>query len=215
MPTAGDIVDAETEGSLGSHLDSEGEYLLENNGVIDRYHLITTSFDYELFLRRMRHPACKPLLRNIKRLINRFANMRNTSQNFPITAILQVYRSSLDSIIRELVENPVWRLVGEAKPEEYDLAREGVEYLVMNQIHPYVFAASIEDQEHDEQIYRKMMLHSRWLKPEHLDIQKIDEEAIGKAIAELCRVNEYLTPRDKLICLLNACHHIKRSEAKS
>lgn len=161
-------------------------------------------FNYEAFLRRMRHPSCRPLLTQVKQLITKF---RTHITTVSLTALIHIYRLALDELMVELRENPVWRLVGEANPQEYELAREGLEYLVMNQIHPYTFATLQEDRDKDEHIYRKMILHQDWLTPAHLDIDsnRIESDILERAIKEFRRVNEYLTPRDKLICLLNGC----------
>lgn len=168
-------------------------------------------FNYEAFLRRMRHPSCRPLLTHIKQLIAKF---RTHMASVSLTALIHVYRSALDDLMVELRENPVWRLVGEANPQEYELAREGLEYLVMNQIHPYTFATLQEDRDKDEHIYRKMILHQDWLTPTHLDIDpnRIEPGILEGAIKEFRRVNEYLTPRDKLICLLNGCKMLQGKE---
>lgn len=167
-------------------------------------HSEETEFDYDLFLRRMRHPACRPLVTAIRHFI---ASLKQHCNNgVSVGQLVHQYRDFCDIIMERVRENAVWRLMGDAKPSEYELAREGIEYLLMNQLHPTVFGLG-EDKDRDDVIERKMLLFGDWLQPTHLDLSKegLDGPQLDPVIFEFRRMNEYLTPRDKLICLLNGC----------
>lgn len=167
----------------------------------------SAEFDYEAFLRRMRHPACRPIVTRTKEFIQRLRRQPppSTSQ------LVHQYRDYMDASMEMIRENPVWRLMGDVRPGEYELAREGMEYLLTNQLHGVLFAPP-EDRDRDAQIERKIILYADWLQPCHLDLPagvKGEEEALRAAVTQFCRVNEYVTPRDKLICLFNGCRHLQ------
>jgi hypothetical protein len=64
-----------------------------------------------------------------------------------------------------------------------------------------------EDIERDEVIALKMELYG-WIQEEHLEIEPINEKGrkfLTLAQKELLKINTYRAPRDKVICVLNAC----------
>lgn len=170
-------------------------------------------FNYEVFLRHMRHPSCRPLLHHVKSVINHFMNTPRPATEPALTALIHIYRGGLDQIMELVRENPVWRLLGEGHPEQYEMAREGLEYLIMNQVQGTVFAVIPEDQRHDKLLWRQMSIHAPWLQPHHLDISSeiAKGSLVNDAIDQFRRVSQYLTPRDKLICLLNGCRIVQRA----
>lgn len=69
-----------------------------------------------------------------------------------------------------------------------------------------------DDSEKDETIAKKLNLFA-WLQFKHLDVPEslnIDDEVLVKAGHEFNRINEYSTPRDKLICLMNGVRILVR-----
>lgn len=179
---------------------------LSLRNIVERH--LEVEFDYESFLRRMRHPSCRPLITQLKNFINHF---KQCAPVVPTNQLVHQYRDFKDRIMYAIRENPVWRLRGEQHPEEYEFAHEGIEYLLMNQLYTVAFAPT-EDSDRDEHINRKMALHGSWLEATHLDIRNelhCDPDALLSAITEFKRVNEFLTPRDKLTCLLNGCRIIQ------
>ncbi|EME50362.1 hypothetical protein DOTSEDRAFT_69029 [Dothistroma septosporum NZE10] len=64
-----------------------------------------------------------------------------------------------------------------------------------------------EDVERDEVIAQKIKIYG-WVSEEHLDIRPIGDKGrkfLGLAQKELLKINTYRAPRDKVICVLNAC----------
>lgn len=215
---------------------------------------VESRFDYKKFLRRMRHPQCASLVGLIRKKIEYFE--RHCGNELPEDDLKSQYLRSFmeDTMMPALQANPVWRLANDgATQTDYDyLGREGVEYLLMSQLHSLTFNSGGEV-EMDTCIDRNVALHARWIKPEHLDLpndylhrsigendfsdnqsfaeiseeeksctestdssfddnssfefkNKISEDkkiSFEGAIFEFRRVNSYITPRDKLICLLN------------
>lgn len=64
-----------------------------------------------------------------------------------------------------------------------------------------------EDVERDDVIAQKITIYG-WISEEHLDIKPITEKGrkfLVLAQQELLKINSYRAPRDKVICVLNAC----------
>ncbi len=69
-----------------------------------------------------------------------------------------------------------------------------------------------DDAEKDERLMKKLWLYS-WIENCHLDLKaEISESKIERAATEFRRINEYATPRDKLICILNGIRILEKSE---
>ena len=122
--------------------------------------------------------------------------------------------------------HPAWR---GATPAVLAAAGEGLEKYVLTKIHAHVFGATALDAERDEALAQRLSALS-FVKPEHLEIPAshagMEEEAGGggsgggtpaaaRALAlaqrELSKVNAFKAPRDKLVCVLNACRVISDS----
>jgi hypothetical protein len=108
----------------------------------------------------------------------------------------------------------IWR---HASEQEFDMAIEGMEKLVMNRVFDKTFTPALaeverlntptDDLERDHVLQQRIRLFS-WLREPHLDLPPATEETsrfLGFARAELLKVNQYKAPRDKLITILNCC----------
>lgn len=99
-----------------------------------------------------------------------------------------------------------------------DMAREGLEKLVMTKLYEHTFrAVTSNDSALDRELALKMR-YFRWVRAEHLDIPMayrsvLDsattlETALAPAMRELGQMNRYKAPRDKLVCVMNCCRLI-------
>jgi len=81
-----------------------------------------------------------------------------------------------------------------------------------------------DDLEQDRVLAQRIFLF-HWIKPSHLDVPVLESKEPGIAgflefaQQELCKVNHYKAPRDKLICILNSCkvifgllRHLRKDE---
>ncbi len=92
---------------------------------------------------------------------------------------------------------------------------EGLESLLLNQLHDRVLGMTKHEQDIDDAMEEKMVLHGGWIDLKHLDfpVEKLGEgwltgteqQWLYSAINEFQKINAYRTPRDKLICNLNGC----------
>lgn len=165
------------------------------------------TFDYGAFLRRMRHPDCRPLVGSLRDFINQFHSF--ASRGAAPDQLVHIYREYCTRATHTILNHSVWQL---ATTEEREMVREGVEYLLTNQIYSTAFNPPSE-RECDDEVGRRLFIFDQWLLPSHLDISnslltevtsQSDTNLFMEAKMAFKKVNEYTTPRDKLICLLNA-----------
>lgn len=92
-------------------------------------------------------------------------------------------------------------------------ALEGLESLIMNQLHDRVLACEVSERDMDDFMERKMVLYGGWVQLHHLDVPEAMAESlketenfwISSAVTEFQKMSIYRTPRDKLVCALNGC----------
>lgn len=114
----------------------------------------------------------------------------------------------------------IWRSE-ETSPMERANALEGLESLIMNQLHDRVICYDSSERDLDNFMEKKMALHGGWIKLEHLDVsqdisrklQENEEIWMSTAVTEFQKMSIYRTPRDKLVCALNGCKIINSTIA--
>ncbi|KAJ2889148.1 hypothetical protein FB639_000124 [Coemansia asiatica] len=156
-------------------------------------------FNYSEFLQQMRHPAAKPVARTVKSFLTEFGRR-------PMTLGEQVrfVHDFLDFIGGKMRECPVWSTMDE---RSLDNAREGMEKLVMNRLFPLCFSPTTSDDTDKDHVLREKMNLFRWIQEEHLDVPKSPQNSAFLQFAreELLKINNFNSPRDKVICILNCC----------
>ncbi|KAJ2738162.1 hypothetical protein H4R23_001340 [Coemansia sp. Cherry 401B] len=159
----------------------------------------TDGFSYNDFLAQLRQPAAKPVARTVKSFLTEFGRR-------PMTLGEQVrfVHDFLEFVAAKMRECAVWQPLGE---RDYDNAREGMEKLVMNRLYPVCFAPAASDDAEKDHVLREKISLFRWIRPEHLDIPDGPQNAafLQFAKTELLKMNNFKSPRDKAICILNCC----------
>ncbi|KAG9309021.1 hypothetical protein JVU11DRAFT_11236 [Chiua virens] len=180
-------------------------------------------FDFQTFLDQMKSRAAEP----IANFLSNFSK-----RTFTVNDQVKVINDFLNFITAKMRESDVWRNVSDI---EFDNAMEGMEKLVMNKLYDFTFTPSLilitpprpvtaDDLERDRILAQRISLF-HWIKPSHLDIPELESIEPGItgflefAQQELCKVNHYKAPRDKLICILNCCkvifgllRHLRKDE---
>ena len=154
-------------------------------------------FDYEGFLKLLREPSCRPIVTMIKNFIAIYTKEYRHTNNHHLSTI---YHDFIEKVMSAVNSNLILK-------DKYEYSLEGIEYLLMNQLHRYAFSPA-EDRDRDSRVSKKFSLYSEWISPAHLGVSDeivIDEDALREAIDEFRSINEYLTPRDKMTGLLNGC----------
>ncbi|KAJ1927637.1 hypothetical protein IWQ60_002740 [Tieghemiomyces parasiticus] len=159
----------------------------------------TEGFDYNQFLHQLRQPGAKSIARNIRNFLNEF-----TRRPLTLKEQIRVVHDYLGFITQKMADCEVWQ--GQSE-KDFENTKEAMEKLLMNRLYAQTFCpATTDDDEKDKVLHQKIGLF-RWIREEHLDIQKTvqNESFLDFAIAELLKMNTFKAPRDKLICILNCC----------
>ncbi|KAI6041322.1 hypothetical protein EDC04DRAFT_1309749 [Pisolithus marmoratus] len=171
------------------------------------------SFDFQKFLDQMKLRNAEPVAKYLRSFLSNFAK-----RTFTVNDQVKIINDFLNFISSKMRETDIWRNASDA---EFDNAMEGMEKLVMNKLYDFTFTPNLpllnpprpvtaDDLERDRVLTQRIALF-QWVKPSHLDtvdLENDDPAVVGFldfAQQELCKVNHYKAPRDKLICILNCC----------
>ncbi|KAJ2542542.1 hypothetical protein GGH12_003045 [Coemansia sp. RSA 1822] len=159
----------------------------------------TDGFSYNEFLAQLRNPSAKPVARTVKSFLTEFGRR-------PMTLAEQVrfVHDFLEFIGGKMRECAEWQAMDE---REFDNAREGMEKLVMNRLYNVCFSPTTSDDSDKDHVLREKMSLFRWIREEHLDVEPSPQNAafLQFAKSELLKMNNFKSPRDKAICVLNCC----------
>lgn len=180
---------------------------------------------YSQFLNILRSPGCKEILVNIRGFIRKFSEFSHSGAN--PQQLSHIYSNYIKGqILPSLLENTSFRAQCgvlscpsfciqdnhiQSCPN-YLLAKDGLEYMITSQIHPFSFRTP-EDEATNDWLNRKIMLLSTFIEEENLDI-KPDDDEVSLAIKEISSLSSLSTPFDLRNLLLNVCK-ILNSSTKS
>jgi hypothetical protein len=190
-------------------------------------------FDFHRFLEQLRHRTADPVARFLRSFLNEFgkkqwaaheqvkiisdflefiakkmaqcevwrtvsdAEFDNAREGMEKLVMNRLYSQTFSPAIPPPVGSP--RKVGKGNRTPTDMA---------NPHGPGRRGQHQEDVERDDVIAQKITIYG-WISEEHLDIKPITAEKgrkfLGMAQRELLKINSYRAPRDKVICVLNAC----------
>lgn len=193
------------------------------------------SYNFDAFISKMRHESCKPVLENIKRYRNLrrkdliFCLFYTISSSYPtffrfikvfldklpnsnIDEMVEAYKSFYSVIKVKCMQTEIWSSE-ETSGLERANALEGLESLIMNQLHDRVLSFDPSERDLDNFMERKMACHAGWIQMEYLDVpeeiasklKEFEGSWMSTAVTEFQKMSVYRTPRDKLICALNGC----------
>ncbi|KAK4700285.1 Rab5 GDP/GTP exchange factor, partial [Phenoliferia sp. Uapishka_3] len=215
-------------------------------------------FDFNKFLEQMRQRSADPIAKYLRSFLKEFSRKPPVA----ISDQIRVINDFLDFIAGKMRATDPWARMllegekgeggySERGEQEFDMAMEAMEKLVMNPVDlnsPSDRMPSTDDLERDRILSQRIRLFA-WVKPSHLDLSipplpsssppsprpssslsssrassptsqssiqgkpdssqtKADKQTQGFiefAKRELNKINQYKAPRDKLICVLNAC----------
>jgi hypothetical protein len=128
-------------------------------------------------------------------------------QSQPPTAIQSEAMAAIQQLQEQVRAHPQW---AGASAQELEIAEEAIEKLVTLKLYHLLFAASQADLSVDALLHRRLQC-LQFLGAQHLDIDRevvegrSAEACLQVARRELCKMNDYKSPRDKLICIYNCC----------
>ena len=114
----------------------------------------------------------------------------------------QVVRNFLDITEKQISIHPLWK-----RGEDPESTQEALEKLVTSKLFKQIFCPTKEDEEKDKELANKIMKLNRFLQPKHLDIRPdfVKQDYLDRAIAELWKINDFKSPRDKMVSIMNCC----------
>lgn len=177
--------------------------------------------NFDSFLQKMKSPHSFILTRYLRSFLKEFK-----SRNWSPEQQVRIINEFIDFIIVKVGE--VGRDIPvseERKSEEANFVpncwtgvytdeakslelKEGMEKLVLTKLYSLTFCPDLSDDSfQDRKVLQKIELHNSWIEEKHLDIPLAlrDVGLVRLAKQELLKINEYKSPRDKMICILNCC----------
>lgn len=180
-------------------------------------------FDFQVFLAHLKNKSADPLVRYIQSFLVSFSRQ---SGALTVPQMIKAVRN-----FKEFMNEKFHEYEPFASMDSVDLENsgEGVEKLIMNRLYDYCFSpeaikkfgrnasASVFDDFHEDYEFTLQLEKFSWILAVHLDVdldtfsnKKLDSkhgsvDYIDYAVSELNKINKYRAPRDKIICILNAC----------
>lgn len=179
-------------------------------------------FDFQVFLAHLKNKSADPLVRYIQSFLVSFSRQ---SGALSASQMIKAVRNFKEFMNAKFLEYEPF-----ASMDAVDLENsgEGVEKLIMNRLYDYCFSpeaikkfgknasSSVFDDVSEDYKFTLQLEKFSWILAIHLDIdletfsqRKLDTRSpvdyIDHAVSELNKINKYRAPRDKIICILNAC----------
>lgn len=171
-------------------------------------------YDFQLFVKQMKDPRADPLMRYTRSFLSNFATQRKL---WTVKEQVKLINDFKIFIYDKFIVYEPFKSLDLPKLRN---AKEGIEKLIMGKLYTRCFSPSLQesvsqlDSDHqldlsrDDQL-RGKILEYRFISPGNLEIPgnilpKLDTfvKLSGK---ELCKINNYRAPRDKMVCVLNSC----------
>lgn len=154
---------------------------------------------WALFLDMLRHESATPILVDVKEFVQRFPP--NLDRQAAAKRIHRFLSDTQDKMMSECIV-----FMADCDEQGVSNAGEGIEKFVLKQLYSQIFYDQ-ELEEEDKKLHRHIGC-LRWIDFYHLEVPAIDPLLLELGIYELKRMNCYKAPRDKLVCILNACRVI-------
>lgn len=189
----------------------------------EQYQQSHKPFDFQIFLTQLKKKSADPLVRYIRSFLVSFSR-----QSGSMTAPQMI---KAVSHFKEFMNEKFHEYEPFASMDAVDLENsgEGVEKLIMNRLYEFCFSpeaikkfgrnvsATVLDDVHEDYQFIMQIEKFSWILGVHLDVdldaitqskRERNSESIDYmdyAINELNKINKFRAPRDKIICILNAC----------
>lgn len=189
----------------------------------EQYQQSHKPFDFQIFLTQLKSKSADPIVRYIRSFLVSFSRQSNT-----LTApqMIRAIRQFKEFILQKF---ELYEPFASMDAVDLENSSEGVEKLIMNRLYEFCFAPEavkkfgenaspsvLQDVKEDTDFSMQLERFS-WILGVHLDIdlneiaQRKEESSkdsmdyLDYAMKELNKMINYRAPRDKIICILNAC----------
>lgn len=180
-------------------------------------------FDFQVFLNHLRKKSADHIVRYIRSFLVSFTRQAHA---LTVAQMIQAIRQFKEFLNEKF---QVYEPFASMDADDLENSGEGVEKLIMNRLYQYCFSPealkkfganasqSIFEDVREDQKFLLQVEKFSWILGIHLDVD-LDDIAKRKhesskeslhnldyAMEQLNKMNGYRAPRDKIICILNAC----------
>ncbi|CEP60007.1 guanine nucleotide exchange factor VPS9 LALA0_S01e00892g [Lachancea lanzarotensis] len=172
-------------------------------------------YDFQAFIAQLKDPQADPVLRYTRSFLHNFTTKKDLWTCEEQQKLIDDFKLF---VYGKLALYEPFKSLDSGKLLN---AKEGIEKLIMGKLYARCFSPCVEnrfnektdkshreDLERDEQLRLKRDEYS-FIEPEMLEIPESLTQRLSKFTRlsgrELARINEYKAPRDKMVCVLNAC----------
>lgn len=168
------------------------------------------AFDFQAFLKGFKSKECQPAHKYLKSFLSQFSR-----RSWSVEEQVKLIRDFREFLFNKLLEQPPFNSIG-SDETKIDNCKEGLEKLILTRVYTEVFSPEMsflkltESHKQDRIQDRKYMVNLclyDWIELEHLDVHlkdKVDANFMNLAMGEILKINNYKSPRDKIICILNS-----------
>jgi len=151
-----------------------------------------------LFFEKLKHRTAIDIVKSLKSFVASFPSQQLATLEQQ-GALVRAFLENVENII---IDHPLWNGASEV---ELDGVTEGLEKYVMTKLYDCTFAHDLSSKENEMLYNRINQLY--FITPQHLEIKSIyvNQQTIQFACSELQKLNNYRTPRDKLVSVFNCC----------
>lgn len=213
-PLRSEAADASHKAPKTTRASSRKDSLTSKIDAKEQHQVSHRPFDFSVFLSHLRNKNADPIVRYIRSFLVSFTRRADSLTTAQKT---KAVRNFTDFLAEKFSLHEPFALMDATDTEN---SLEGVEKLIMNRLYECCFpvendtkapsGALEKDLDEDRELALQMEKFS-WLSGTHLDVdvgrlsRGSDVDYLQYAETELNKINTYRAPRDKIICILNAC----------
>ncbi|CAK9004814.1 Vacuolar protein sorting-associated protein 9A (OsVPS9A) (Protein GLUTELIN PRECURSOR ACCUMULATION 2) [Durusdinium trenchii] len=157
--------------------------------------------EYLAFREMLKHESALPLLSRLQDFVRQFPE-GSLSRDQAADRIHKFLSATQEWMLSKVVV-----FAAEADEAEQVSASEGLEKFLMMRLHGKIFGLEKTDPEEDELLKRRIDSLS-WVGFHNLGVPSVDVSLLDLAVSQLQSMDKFKAPRDKMICILNACRVI-------
>eukprot|EP01118_Nematostelium_gracile_P015409 TRINITY_DN6171_c0_g1_i1.p1 TRINITY_DN6171_c0_g1~~TRINITY_DN6171_c0_g1_i1.p1 ORF type:complete len:569 (-),score=107.38 TRINITY_DN6171_c0_g1_i1:50-1756(-) len=152
-----------------------------------------------VFFEKLKHRTAAEIVKALRSFVASFP----TQPLETLESQGNVVRIFLANVERIITDHPLWK---DASEDEMEGVTEGLEKYITTKLFDVTFNRDVANSKENEILHERIQSLG-FLTPEHLEIRPayVHDATIQFACSELLKINNYRTPRDKSISVLNCC----------
>lgn len=165
-------------------------------------------FDFQTFLAQFKSKDCEPVHKYLKSFLVQFnERIWTVEEQIKLLNEFQIF------LFNKLIEYQPFSEIGNDEVK-INNCKEGLEKLITTRIYQSIYSPVMsfirltEVNKNDKNMDKKFLLNTYlydWIKLRNLDLNiKLDENFVELACKELIKIDEFKSPRDKIVCILNS-----------